>query len=239
MWDDTRQLNFAAAALVLAAVAILGYGLAKWAAARPSFAVRSVVVKGEIARVNPAHLESAIRQGIAGTFFTVDLDAARRALAQVPWVRRAHVRRHWPNGLEVELVEHVPLAWWNDTALVNAHGEVFYADYDGDLPQFAAPQGRAAVVAARYGEMSGELARAGLVIDEIALSARGAWQLRLAGGLTVVLGREHVSERLARFVSVHERTIARIRHPVDVADMRYGNGFVLRMPGFGARGGKG
>ena len=44
--------------------------------------------------------------------------------------------RQWPHRLEISVEEHVPLARWNDAALVNAQGEVFNAAYKAPLPRF-------------------------------------------------------------------------------------------------------
>ena len=81
----------------------------------------------------------------------------------MPWVRKVALRRQWPQRLEVTIEEHAPLARWNDAALVNTDGEVFVADYDGELPQFAGPDGRAAEIAARYREWGEALAPLALV----------------------------------------------------------------------------
>ena len=98
-----------------------------------------------------------MREELTGTFFTMDLDRARRALAQVPWVRNVALRRQWPHRLEVEVEEHAPLARWNDASLVNARGEVFSAEWKDDLPQFEGQEGRAAEMAAQYRAWSARL----------------------------------------------------------------------------------
>ena len=154
MWDDPKQLNAIAASLAFVAVGALIVGAFAWLFRQPAFAFREVVVMTPPARASAAHLEAVIRDEIAGTFFTLNLDRARAALAQVPWVRRASLRRQWPQRLEVTIEEHEPLARWNDDALVNANGEIFTADFEGDLPQFQGADARAAEVTARYREWS-------------------------------------------------------------------------------------
>ena len=66
---------------------------------------------------------------------------------------------------------------------------------------------------------------------ELNVSPRRAWQIRLDDGMTVDFGREHVEDRLRRFVSTYPRTIARMTKPVDRVDLRYANGFAARVPG--------
>ncbi len=178
MWDDPRQLHAIAAGLVLFATCALGWGALAWALRQPAFEFREVVVTGGLVRASPAHLEAVIRDELAGTFFTMNLDRARAALARVPWVRRVALRRQWPQRLEVTIEEHVPLARWNDSGLVDADGEVFSADYDGELPQFVGPEPHAADVAARYRDWSSLLARLRFSVDEVTLSPRGGWRLR-------------------------------------------------------------
>ena len=241
MWDDARQLNAIAAGLALIAGGLLLWGALAWVARQPSFAFREVVVRDPLARASAAHLEAVARDELEGTFFTMDLERARTALARVPWVRSVALRRQWPQRLEVTVEEHVPFARWADAGLVDTHGEVFVADYDGELPQFDGPEGRASEVMARFREWSDALAPLSLAVERIRLSPRGAWQLvarDASGALAIELGREDPSSRLAHFVAVYERTIgalARTGTRIEQVDLRYRNGFAARVPGFRER----
>jgi cell division protein FtsQ len=176
-------------------------------------------------------VESIVRREVRGNFFTLQLADTRTAFEKLPWVRRADVRRQWPGALEVVLVEHVPLARWGKSALVNVHGEVFEAAFDGALPVFNGPAGAAKEMAIQYDHFRRSLAAIGKTPGELNVSPRRAWQVRLDDGLTLDLGREHVEERLRRFVATYPRTIARMTRPVDRVDLRYANGFAARVPG--------
>lgn len=241
MWDDARQMNATAFGLALIATGLLLWGGVSWIARQPAFAFREVVVVGPLERTDAAHLEAVIRGELAGTFFTMSLDHARVALTRVPWVRKAALRRQWPQRLEVAVEEHAPLARWNESALVNTQGEVFGADYDGELPQFEGPEGRAAEVAERYREWGEALQPLALSVQEVKLSPRGGWRVRATGGfgaLAIELGREEPSARLARFVAAYGRTVgtlARAGTRIDHVDLRYRNGFAARLPGFKER----
>ena len=238
MWDDARQLNAIAITLSLIAAAFFGWATVGWVTRLPAFAFRDVVVTTPLSRTSGAHLESVIRGELTGTFFTMDLDRARAALARVPWVRAVALRRQWPRRLEIEVSEHEPLARWNDGALVDTRGEVFVATFGGELPQFTGPEGQAPLMAQRYREWRALLAPLSLELTGVALSARGGWQLAAAdarGTLRLDIGRDDIAGRLARFVAVYGRTIgvlARAGTQVDRVDLRYRNGFAARMPGF-------
>jgi cell division protein FtsQ len=241
MWDDPRRLNALATGFVVLAAALLLWGAAAWLVRQPAFAFREVVVRGPLERASAAHLEAVIRDELTGTFFTMNLDRGRAALARVAWVRSVALRRQWPGRLEVEIEEHVPLARWNSAGLVNVQGEQFVADYDGELPLFSGPDGRSAEIAARYRDWGRALAPLGLAIRELDLSPRGSWRLTAQGGdeaLTIEIGRDDPNARLARFIGAYGRTIAVLVKngtPFGRVDLRYRNGFAVQVPGFKER----
>jgi cell division protein FtsQ len=117
---------------------------------------------------------------------------------------------------------------------VNTHGELFRGQGDATLPVFSGPSGSEGEVTRRYLVFVELLAPLALDPGQILLSPRLAWQLRLSNGLTVQLGRDsekdRVDDRLARFVSVYPQTLAKSRHRLDYVDLRYPNGFALRVP---------
>jgi len=241
MWDDARQLNAAAMVLTALAVLALAWALLTWVARRPAFEINEVVITTPLQRVNAAALEAAIRDELKGTFFTMRLDRARTSLVNVAWVRNVALRRQWPHRLEIAVEEHVPFARWNEGALVNVQGEVFSAACKDELPRLAGPDGTAEDVVRRHREWSASLAGLGLTLEELRLSARGAWTLRVAsanGPLGIELGRDDPGAALARFVASYERilgSLARVGTRVEQVDMRYRNGFAAKVPAFRER----
>lgn len=235
VWNDAAILNRVSALLAVFALGVFGTAAVKWLAARPVFAIQRVVVTGEMNNADPVHIAAVVQHGLRGTFFTMDLAAARDALQKVSWLRSVSVRRQWPGRLEIAVEEHRPLARWNDTALVNMQGEVFEAGYGEELPDFYGPDGTAGEVTARYREFSAPLRTLQFGIDALSRSARGAWDVKLDDGMTVALGREQVGERWARWMQVSERYRDRIAQGGELVavDMRYANGFAARIIGGG------
>jgi cell division protein FtsQ len=231
MWDKPAVLNRLSDLLVVAALLGLLYGGAAWVVRLPVFPITEVRVVTPLTHVTREQVENIVRREVRGNFFTLQLADTRTAFEKLPWVRRANVRRQWPGALEVVLFEHVPLARWGKSALVNVHGEVFEAAFDGTLPVFNGPAGAAKEMAIQYDHFRRSLATIGKTPGELNVSPRRAWQVRLDDGLTLDLGREHVEDRLRRFVAAYPRTIARMTKPVDRVDLRYANGFAARVPG--------
>jgi cell division protein FtsQ len=196
--------------------------------------VRELVVRGSPQHVGREAIEAALGERPAGNFFAFDLVELRVALERLPWVRRVELRRVWPDRIEVAFEEHVALAHWGDDALVNVHGERFAGEVDEPLPRFAGPAGTEREVAERYRRFAPLLAPLGSGLERVVLSPRFSWQLGLANGLAIVLGRDSptdpIEARLARFVAAFPDTLGRLARRHEVVDLRYPNGFALRVP---------
>lgn len=230
MWDRPGLVNALASALFVIA-ALLVAGAILWRVSQlPEFALREVRIGGELKHVTREEIEKVVRRELKGTFFTLDLARSRAAFERLPWVRTVAVRRQWPAGLDVALEEHQPFARWGTAALVNTHGEVFHAAYEGPLPLFAGPEGSAREIAIQYRYFRRSLAAVGETPVEVRVSARRAWQLKLESGLTLALGRENIEARLARFVATQPRAAAVLGRRVDYVDLRYTNGYAVRIP---------
>lgn len=216
--------------LFYALAALLAIYAALNAAIRLSlFDLREVVVSGELEHVTRGQLRQAVRQ-LRGNFFTLDMNQAKSGFEKLPWVRSVSLRRQWPDRLEVVLEEQVALARWDSGGLVNTYGEVFQGETDLSLPLFSGPAGSAPDLARQYLLFIRELAPIKLQPVEMEMSQRGAGQVWLDNGLMLVLGREHSEARLKKFIAVYNQTIAPVQWQPSYADLRYDNGFALRVP---------
>lgn len=240
LWDQPHLLNLAADVLMLLCAVALGYAAIIAVVSLPFFPLKHLVVVSVPDQVSPAQIEYATQSSLDGNFFTVNLDNVRSAFEKLPWVRKASVRRRWPDGIELTLEEHVAVARWHggegEPRLVNSHGELFTAalpDGPTALPLFGGPEGSAALMLARHREFADLLASLGRSSRVVTLSPRLAWQLRLDDGLTLELGRDQAKhplhERLQRFTGIYAEVRARAKAPINTIDMRYPNGFALRL----------
>lgn len=246
MWNNEKLLNGMARGLYCVAALIGAYlGLCAVLNAA-AFPLRTVRVEGDFAHITGEDIRARLAARVAGNFFGVDLDAVRTTLEDFPWARKVEVRRRWPDGMAILIEEHRPLARWGERLLVNTYGEVFSAQSDDELPMFGGPPGTEKEITAQYAALRALVAPLGAELTQVLLSPRHAWQIKLSlpqrPALVVELGREQpraaIAERLARFVAAYPRTLgefqpamaARIQH----VDLRYANGFTLRVPGFGS-----
>ncbi len=239
---DVRLMNGVASGVyLLAAVGALLAGVL-WLMRSPLFPIRAIQLEGDLARNSVPTIRANAAPLLAGNFFSVDLQQGRGAFERVPWVRRAVVRRVWPDQLAVRLEEHRAVALWEtdegDDRLVNSQGEVFEANVgdieDDNLPSFAGPAGSATQVLALYQRLQPVLARLELVAARVQLSGRGSWRLELDSGAALELGRGTEDELLARterFVRTFTQVAAKWRAPLEYADLRHADGYAVRLRG--------
>jgi cell division protein FtsQ len=216
-----------ASGLVLAG--ILGWGWSTLTA--PQFLpIKSVQVQGSFTHVSAAAVRSAIAPLLTGNFLTVDVHRVQQVVQALPWVRRAEVRRAWPDAVHITVTEQVPVAQWDENALVNAAGEIFrplHASYPPGLPGLQGPEGSGASVVAALQNMSTILAPLDVHIERLVLDERRAWSLKLDNGMQVLLGRGDGYERLLKFVRFYRRALHGRTATVDRVDLRYSNGFAV------------
>jgi cell division protein FtsQ len=243
---DVRLMNMAATALFAAGFVLFAAALAWWAVRHPVFGIAGITVQGEVTHNSAPTLRANVAPQLAGNFFTVNLDGARKAFESVPWVRQAVVRREFPNRLRVLLQEHHAVALWggeNESKLLNDHGEVFEANVgdveQDDLPRLAGPDEQSAQVLAMFQAVKPLFEPLDLVVQQLTLTPRGNWQLELDNGGVLELGRgapAEVAERTARFVRTVTQVASRYSRTPEAllsADLRYGEGYAIRLRGVG------
>ena len=247
LWDRPLLLNLLSDVLLLGGTLLLAWAAMTALQRLPVFPLRQLVVTTPVTQVSRAQIEHAARTALTGNFFTVDLQAVRDAFERMPWVRRADVRRRWPDTIELNVEEHRVAARWTpldgEPRLVNSRGEVFSAAYGEFLPSFAGPEGSSERVLERYADFKEGLQPLGRHPVAVTLSPREAWQLKLDDGVILELGRDQpkhpLSERIDRFVSTYNTARGRFHTALGVIDMRYPNGFALRPAARSASGGAG
>lgn len=245
MWHDIKTLNASANALIgLVLLALLGSGV-WWVVHRPVFTLKAIRIEGTPAAplryVSASTVRSTALPRITGNFFTANLDSVRGAFEAVPWVRRASVRREWPDKLVVTVEEYKPLGTWGeDGKLISVQGDLFTANLaeaeeDGTLPEFDGPVGSEKEVVARYADLRNWLAPVKLVPQAVQLSTRYAWSVKLDNGMVVELGREQTREtlkaRVERLAGIYPQLAARLQNRIETVDMRYPNGLALKAAG--------
>ncbi len=242
---DVRLMNISAAVLGVGVCVAALAGVAWWAVRHPSFAIARIVVQGDTLHNNEVTLRANVAPRLKGNFFTLDLAQARAAFEAVPWVRKAVVRREFPNRLRVILEEHRSAGYWgadSESRLVNTMGEVFEANAGDaeieDLPRLIGPDGQGAQVLEVYRSLNALFTPLDAAIEELELTGRGGWRMLLDGGAVIEIGRgtpKELTDRVQRFTSTFTQVLAAYQRAgldrVESVDLRHNAGYAIRLRG--------
>lgn len=241
---DVRLMNATATALFIAFACLMLWAAIAWVARSPVFAIAGIAVTGDLSHTTAKALRANVASKLSGTFLTTDLERTRQVFEAVPWVRRAVVKRDFPNRLRVTLQEHRAVAYWGadgESRLLNSFGEIFEANV-GEvepeiLPRLVGPDGQSAQVLAMYQALQSLFEGMDLSAEQFELTAREGWRVQLENGATVELGRgstQEVMARTARFLKTVSRVTAnygRTPDALESADLRHEDGYAIRLRG--------
>ena len=213
-------------ALPLVAVVSGWIGAERWP-------LRTLRINRDLRQVDADVVRSTVLPFTRSGFFAMDLANAQRAVARLPWVEHAEVRKRWPDVVEVRIVEHRPFARWGHDRLLSEQGRLFPSAgirLPTGLPRLHGPDTRVADVVALYNESRALFSPSGYDVHALALDNRGSWAMTLSNGTAVVVGSHEARLRLGRFARLMPQLLAQRQSPLTRADLRYTNGFALSWP---------
>jgi cell division protein FtsQ len=242
---DVRLMNFAALGLALIAGVAALTAVTRWTLAHPIFGVTRIVVEGDTTHHSAVSLQANVASRIAGNFFTMDLSQARSVFESVPWVRRATVRREFPNRLRVTIEEHRSMGLWGadtESRMLNTHGEIFEANAgeaeSDDLPRLVGSDGQSQTMLQMYHQVQLAFKPFDATVERLNLSNQGAWSMQLDSGTEMELGlgsQDMVLARLRKFLATHSQVLATYQRTgldrVESVDLRHAQGYAIRIRG--------
>lgn len=153
----------------------------------------------------------------------LDVDKVRGDIEMLPWVKRARVRKVYPDALDINIVERDPYAIWQHgeaLSVVQADGRViapFSNGHHASLPLIigsGAPERAAAFIGtvAEHPSLSSR-------VSAYILVAKRRWDLRLDNGATIKLPEGAAAGALAEIAAL-DREQALLSRGVVAVDMR-------------------
>ncbi|MBF7730354.1 cell division protein FtsQ/DivIB [Pseudomonas sp. N040] len=192
--------------------------------------ISKISVRGELGPANQQVIQQLVAPYAGASFFASDMTRLRRELEQMPWIAQAEVRRVWPDQVLVQLEEQLPVARWGAAALLNNSGEAFTPQdlepYQ-NLPLLQGPQRAQAQVMQQYQMLSQMLRPLGFSITRLELRERGSWFVSTAQGVELLLGRDHLVEKVQRFVAIYNKALKDRLASIERVDLRYPNGLAV------------
>lgn len=194
------------------------------------FPIKTVKVYG-LNHVDRKEVKELLLPIVKSGFFNLNIEFIRDRLVDVPWISHLHVRRIWPDKVEVTIVEKAAVALWNNDILLSSEGELFTPrqdTYPSHLPKFIGPAGKQMVMLRFYSDMNRLLQPMHAKISLLELTPYFSWKITLNNGMTLQIGHKDVLTRLDHFVKVYPKIVGNKVDDVEYVDLRYPNGLAIR-----------
>ena len=213
---------------LLIGIAVVGYNLYQSVLSQNLFPLKRVVIReplhyGEVSEIIRNHQQRDLMH--------MDIAVLAEEMQQLDWIAKASVYKRWPDTVEMDLVERVPVVRWGEKAFLDADGAVFTIPDNDKLRHLFTvhgPDGYEKQVLGYYQLIAPWLSKQRIAIQELYLDQRLVWHARLENGLDVILGRDQLNERLKKLIVVNDKVIEPYARYIDGIDLRYHDGFSVR-----------
>ena len=201
-----RHTGTLGTAVLFAATGLYGMSLgghtqtvAQATTAAAGFAIEDVKVSGN---AQTSEIDILQLLGLDGTtsLVALDIDQARRNLAELPWVQDAEVRKIYPRTIEVRLRERQPYGIWqhgDELSVIEKSGSVIAPLRDNkfaDLPLFVGRDAETA--AASFEPQFSDWPKIKAQVKAYVRVAGRRWDLHLFNGIVVKLPENDVGKAL-------------------------------------------
>lgn len=203
----------------------------QWIQKPENLTIKSVEVQGDLKNLDRRTLQPIIEPFAKTNLFLLDQKSLEEEIEFNPWVHSASLTSIWPDKVIVKIHEQKPIAFWGSEGMVNEFGDVIEVDVpsqQGKLPMLYSPFDKGREMVQNYVKLRNWLK--GFPVDVVAFTedSRGSWQVTLANGLKVNIGRKEQERRLRRFVVGYRNQLVGHVEKIDTVDLRYTNGFSVK-----------
>ncbi|MBT7542586.1 MAG: cell division protein FtsQ [Gammaproteobacteria bacterium] len=164
------------------------------------------------------------------SFFNLKIIDLKKEIENVDWIRLADVRRVYPDEIEIYIIEHIPIAIWNDKMFLNDLGEIFFAnDIDIKLPKIYSTNDRNKIIFKYFVTFSKNLIKNNIHNSVIKMDEnnRRSLTIKLSSNIIIYLGSNDIMNKIDTFFKVYNSLNSSDLTKIRYIDMRYLNGFAV------------
>jgi len=223
-----RQLRLPLWLVQVTLVLAVGYG-SFWGLQQISWGwpAENIEIEGEFRYWSPQQLGQELMWIKQLNFFSLNVRDVKEQLEALPLIQSAQVKKIWPESLVITFKEDIPVARWNGEELLNPHAQKLSLPGKFDatgLPLLTGPENKEQQVMRQFQRLQQKLLVVGESVVSLSMNPVGSWQLSLANGWQVYLGRQQQEIRIKRLVELLKMLP---QEKVAVVDLRYGKGAAI------------
>jgi len=194
------------------------------------FPISTVKIAANYQHITRKQMEEVLSNYLGASFFSLPAGRLHTDLASIDWTEQVNIERIWPDTLKITLVEKAPVAIWNDS-LMTEDGHLFNIGKEQNIttiPKLSGPDHQQMDVLQIYQKLSKLLTAYGLQATSLQLRENQAWELSLANGVQLRLGKRDLEQRLQRFCKAYPAVFADKPEQLSSVDLRYARGMAVQ-----------
>jgi cell division protein FtsQ len=195
-----------------------------------SLPIKYVRTEGVFQYLGKDEVKAVLQPLVLTGFFDADMQAIHLAVSTLPWVDTVTVKRIWPDAIDIKVHEKKPYARWGKDRLITEQGVIFTPkniDRFQKLTVVAGPELQQKKVLEIMKGIKTALADQSMELAEFSDNDRGAWTIKLATGLEILLGRNEQLKKLQRFLKTLTVLKQEQVEQIAIVDLRYPNGYAV------------
>jgi cell division protein FtsQ len=222
--------------LLAGLVGIVGYeAVTKWkirslSIKSVSLPIKYVRTEGVFQYLSKNEIQTVLKPLVMTGFLDADMQAIHSAVSTLPWVETVSVKRIWPDAIDIKVREKKPYARWGIHSLITERGVIFTPknmEQFQNLTVVTGPELQQVKVLEIMKGIKTALADQSMDLAEFSVNDRGAWKIKLATGMEILLGRNEQLKKLQRFLKTLTVLKQEQFEQIAIVDLRYPNGYAV------------
>ncbi|MCR9191968.1 MAG: cell division protein FtsQ/DivIB [Gammaproteobacteria bacterium] len=200
-----------------------------------TYPINTFKIVANYQHITRQQIEQILEKYAHAGFFSISVRQLRTDLLALDWAKAVRVERIWPDTLKVRVEEKQPVAIWNhvllteDGLLFDLSSSEWQKESAGSsLPELTGPKDQQLDVLQMYRKLSKLSDGYGLHASSLALLDNQAWELGLANGVVLRLGKRDLELRLTRFCRAYPVVFAEKLEQLVAVDLRYIRGMAAQ-----------
>lgn len=203
------------------------------------FPISTIKIAATYQHISRKEIEHILSGYLNSSFFFLPTAELKKQLELLLWTDYAKIERVWPDTLSITIEEKKPIAFWNDS-LITLQGKILPVDSqeahsEALLPYLKGSEDRVKDVLQTYQKLGKILTGYGLSLSSLQLKKSQSWDLVLANGIQLHLGKDHLDQRVERFCRAYPFVFADKLDKLMNVDLRYASGMAVEWKGMASK----
>jgi cell division protein FtsQ len=225
-----QSKSWAKSGVLLLLTVIIVWQLTAWLGKPTTMPIKHVRIGGELNYVAHEDISTSLSSLVQTGYFSMNTADIINKLTDIEWIKKAHIRRVWPDTILLIVEEQRPVAVWNETALLNVNGEIFKPEFDNSslqLPRLSGVDDHSKVVLAEQKKIDQSINILDLSVEKLTLAEHGSWSAVLSNGVKIKAGYELPEKKISKSLLLLASIEGGLIEHLDEVDVRYPNGVAV------------